>query len=200
MELKLFRFIGNVEYSICVGVQKDSDYYRPYKYLDRDYDISERDFEYESKSKYRGIRWQYKSLEHTNWLSKLFHCKEKLRVRTVELHEDEETIFAYPTPDYKYIVAVYSGISRKFSMPNNAVVYNLDGSIHKVLAPPKLINEHWNGNSKPGKCFFSVSWDVKDGEKILCLHIAAGFDWVEVRELDVEMGEFCSDWSRIYRL
>jgi hypothetical protein len=147
-----------------------------------------------------GVKWKYESLEYSNWLSKSFHCEKKMKKKTIELFEEMVTIMAYPSPDYKYIVASYIGISQKFPMPNNAVIYNLDGSINKILTPPILINEYWHTSSIRGECFFNMGWDIKDGKVFLCFHIAVGFDWVEVRELNAETGEFSNDWSRVYKM
>ncbi|GHV15278.1 hypothetical protein FACS1894169_06160 [Bacteroidia bacterium] len=147
---------------------------------------------------YNAARWSYKSLEYSNWLSKLFHCRRKLKKRIIELFEENVTIIAYPSPEYKYIIAIYSG-SHNFPIPNNAVVYNLDGSIHKILTPPKVINDFFQGGDPQGKSFYNVNWDIKDGKIFLCLTINI-FDMMEVRELNAETGEFSTDWSRVYRL
>ncbi len=52
----------------------------------------------------------------------------------------EGCFFAYPSVDENYIIAIYPLEDKEFPSPNNAVVYNLDGSLHKVLTPPKLIS------------------------------------------------------------
>ncbi|AZA74941.1 hypothetical protein [Chryseobacterium indoltheticum] len=61
-------------------------------------------------------------------------------------HNDEEIILedenadlkGYPTANLKNVVVIYLGINGKHKPPHNCVIYNLDGSIHKILEIPSL--------------------------------------------------------------
>ncbi|ADB40282.1 hypothetical protein [Spirosoma linguale] len=99
------------------------------------------------------------------------------------------------------VLAVYEGNS-SYPFPKNAIIYNVDGSIHKVLTPPILIGSLASKYDKPieGSCFGGLypSWYTNSkGEKVV--GIAIKFppqyrniygDFFEVREINLESGEF----------
>ena len=109
--------------------------------------------------------------------------------------------FAYPSVDEKFIIAIYPLEDIDFPSPNNAVIYNLDGSIHKVLSPPKLISElaiKRLGKDNPPMAFAPdsiyfnhVNWQ-KDSSGNVVTSIWIGYDreWHENRELNPHTGEF----------
>lgn len=66
-----------------------------------------------------GVRWTYNNKE-------------------IILEDDNTSVEGYPTSDFKYVVATYLGIKGKYKPPNNSVIYNLDGSIYKILEIPAL--------------------------------------------------------------
>lgn len=143
------------------------------------------------------IIWEYKG----NWI----------RLKS------ESDIFAYPTIDMRYIVAIYQDNGGEFPVPNNAVIYNLDGSIHKILEMPKLISVRLqeeikkNKHSNPpleavpyetGLQFSGFGWD-KDKEGNIFNYISIKYlrDYSEGRELNPETGEIgrlVDDWYNYY--
>lgn len=109
--------------------------------------------------------------------------------------------FAYPSVAENYIIAIYPLEDSEFPSPNNAVVYNLDGSLHRVLTPPELISElaikRLGADNPPEpyapeSVFFDrVKWD-KDSSGNLITSIWIGYDreWHENRVLNPFTGEF----------
>lgn len=148
-----------------------------------------------------GVKWQYESSKCSKWISKLFCGKKRLIKRSIELFEEDVTIMAYPSPDYKFIITVYGFHSKLFPPPSNAVVYNLDGSVHKILTPPIVINKDiWGYKAVKGEYFDNINWDIKEGKIILYLTLAVrNTSWVEARELNPETGKFTEDWTKKWR-
>jgi hypothetical protein len=109
--------------------------------------------------------------------------------------------FAYPSADENYIIAIYPLEDKGFPSPNNAVVYNLDGSLHKVLTPPRLVSQlaiDRLGIDNPPKpyapdsiFFNNVKWDKDNNGKIVT-SVWIGYDreWHENRVLIPATGEF----------
>jgi len=132
------------------------------------------------------------------------------------LLDDNVDIFAYPTVYNKYVVAIYKGLNSKFPPPHNAVVYNLDGSIHKVLKIPKLVSpkilkkikeeKHSNppiednryGHYGMGLQFAGFAWDKdKDGNLVNSISIKYAGEYGEWRIFNPvtgEFGEMTTDW------
>jgi Immunity protein 49 len=144
------------------------------------------------------------SLDYINCYSKQCISWEYSGKKIV-LEDSKASIEAYPTVDSKYMVAIYKGIDGKFKPPKNAVIYNLDGSIHKILEMPKLLAErslaHIEKNKfsnpplelakyKDGLSFGGFGWD-KDKEGNLLNYISIQFDqdYVEGRQLNPVTGE-----------
>jgi len=122
--------------------------------------------------------------------------------REIEIFERDTTIYGYPDPLFQKIITVYIS-SKKYPFPANAVIYNLDGSVHKVLSPPILIGNlsSYSINPLRGHHFGGLlpGWDINSkGEKIQTLttmHSVSPINFryesfYEVREVDVETGEF----------
>ena len=121
--------------------------------------------------------------------------------------EDENTsVIGSPTTDFKYVITTYLGINGKYKPPHNSIIYNLDGSIHKILEVPSLKSplalkrlEFLNEENPPldtakyeGALCFSGGGGFKklDNGKIVNF-IAIDYDrelW-ETRILDPETGE-----------
>jgi len=94
--------------------------------------------------------------------------------------------------------------STMWKAPSNAVIYNADGSIYRILTPPELLGSIASKYKKQeiliGKCFGGLypSWYKNSkGEKVVGISILfpAGYsniygDFFEVREIDLETGEF----------
>lgn len=109
--------------------------------------------------------------------------------------------FAYPSVDENYIIAIYPLEDKEFPSPNNAVIYKPDGSLHKVLTPPKLISQlaiDRLGSNNPPKSFAidsvffnNVKWE-KDSFGKIVTSVWIGYDreWHEDRVLDPTTGEF----------
>lgn len=131
------------------------------------------------KSSYQGIRWEYEN-------------------KTVTFFEKGYKIHGRPTPDLKKVIVIYSMEHNKYRAPNNAVVYNADGSIHMKLKSPKLISELAKKHAPQRKIvnpvqlyFEKVRWVKDDNGNTVCA-VTIGFnrDWREERILDPETGVF----------
>lgn len=118
-----------------------------------------------------------------------------------------------PTIDFQYVVAIYQEANGQYCPPSNAVIYNLDGSIHKVLSVPPFISDRLikriaeNGDSNPPTklphpelipVFKGFSWDKdKYGNIFNYISIAYDRDYGEGRKLNPEtgeIGELVDDW------
>lgn len=168
MDLKLEYFYNDITHPINIGVGVYS-----YGIPEDSYYISE------LSNCLHGVRWQYEN-------------------KTIELYEEGVRINAYPSPDYKYIIAVYRNRSKLFSYPDNCVVYNLDGSIHKRISTPLLFNPR--SNNKRGECFYTVDWAKKEDEIVVELWVSDGgvyWEWIERIEFNPETGEFGEFLSQV---
>jgi hypothetical protein len=139
------------------------------------------------KSDYSGVRWESSG-------------------RIISMMETGRSVYGRPTPDMKRVVVVYPYDHPVYSSPNNAVVYNADGSIHMQLKAPKLISDlakqqarfiHYKGGLS---LFFNdVDWKKNsDGKVVVAVSFGFNRDWHEERELNPETGEFgeCLDSGR----
>lgn len=138
----------------------------------------------------------------------------------VVVKNDNVDIFAYPSTDKNYMIVVYEGENNQFPMPNNAVIYNLDGSIHKVLKVPELVSpkilekikeeKHSNppiednryGNYGQGLQFGGFAWG-KDEEGNLINTISIKYtgeygEWRVFNPKTGEFGEMTNDWYQNY--
>ena len=167
------------------------------------------------RSEYDNVS-QKEALEYINCYSKESFSWVFENIQII-LNDEFVSIKAYPSICQNYIVAIYQGKDGAFPQPNNAVIYNLNGSIHKVLEIPKLISprlleqiEKNNESNPPLEAvkydndlgFLSFGWD-KDKEGILFNYISIQYhrDYGEGRELNVERGEIgrlIEDWYNYY--
>ncbi|AZA74940.1 hypothetical protein EG358_14715 [Chryseobacterium indoltheticum] len=132
------------------------------------------------------------------------------------ISDEKVSVYGYPTVDNKYII-IYKGIDGQFKPPNNAVIYNLDGSIHMILEIPQLISERAKkylekeklGNPplelvkyESGLNFLSFGWRKNEnGEHFNYISIQYDLDYGEGRELNTETGEIgrlIDDWYNYY--
>lgn len=136
------------------------------------------------------------------------------------IEDSELSVHGYPTVDRNFMVVIYEEKSNKFSPPNNAVIYNLDGSIHKVLKIPELISPKIlkkikieNHNNPPlednrygyygqGLQFGGFVWSKDaNGYLIDSISIKYAGEYGEWRAFNPETGEFgemISDWYQSY--
>lgn len=70
----------------------------------------------------KGVRWEFDN-------------------NLVEILERGKKIEGSPTPDPQYVVVIYPMDHEVYRAPNNAVVYNADGSVHLQLTAPEPISE-----------------------------------------------------------
>jgi len=124
------------------------------------------------------------------WIRKLPNTEN------IQLFETNSRIMAYPSPDFKFVVALYDGYnSTKFPAPSNVVVYNENGTIHKIISCPILKTPDRDGKFVQGYKFNNIGWtNNKKGEVTIYLDIEessnAYIDWYERREFNPETGEF----------
>lgn len=115
--------------------------------------------------------------------------------RQILLFEKNVRIIGYPSVDMSYVVAVYFGNSRRYPIPNNCVVYNLDGSIHKLITTPLLMTPDDNGRYNKGYCFSNIIWYKKTNNELTLSLIVeeenwSWIPWYEVIEFDPKIGKF----------
>jgi hypothetical protein len=131
------------------------------------------------KSKSVGVRWMF---DH----------------KVIDILESSVSIEGYPTPDRKRVVVVYRYDHPVYSSPNNAILYNADGSIHLQLKVPGLISDLAKKRSRflnyesPLRTYFdNARWDKNSkGELVSAVRIGFDRDWLETRELNSDTGEF----------
>jgi hypothetical protein len=147
-------------------------------------DIASRDLveKYHSSNANKGIIWTYRNKE-------------------IIIEDKNIDIIGYPTLDYKYIVAIYLGNNNKFPPPCNAVIFNIDGSIHKIIDMPilkshlvteRIIAQHQRNPplENPDLYFSGFCWSNPEIHKIINLiTITYNKDLWESRVLDPESGE-----------
>ena len=170
------------------------------------------------RSQFENVSKEY-ATEYMNAYSKegLFWFYNNKRVL---LEDQYSTIYGYPNVDQNYVIVIYKDQNDQFSMPNNAVVYNLDGSIHRSLEMPKLIspkildNIQQEGHSNPpiedkryghygmGLQFAGFSWNKdQDGNLYNAISIQYAGEYGEWRVLNPEngtFGELVDDWYQSY--
>lgn len=149
-----------------------------------------------------------KALKYINSESKESYSWEYFDEK-ITIEDRIVSVQGYPTVDGKFMIIVYNGENNQFSMPNNAVVYNLDGSIHRVLKVPELVSpkiikkieeeKHSNppiednryGHYGEGLQFTGFSWGKdKEGKLINTISIKYNGEYGEWRIFDPKTGEF----------
>ena len=102
------------------------------------------------------------------------------------------------TPDLKKIVIVYPPEHPEFPSPNNAAIYNEDGSLYLKLTCPDPVSElgrerkrHMNFEG-PLRLFFSDAvWRKNEKDELVqVINIGFDFEYYETRELNFVTGEF----------
>jgi hypothetical protein len=132
------------------------------------------------------------------------HVYWKFDNKTITLIDDIASVSGFPSVCNQYFVAIYESKSETFKPPSNAVIYNLDGSIHKVLkitellAPTVLKRIEMNGDANPpleaakyeGGLFFNgFDWyRDQNNNYINRIAITYDLDWIEYRVLNVTTG------------
>src|SRR5690606_9658471 len=123
---------------------------------------------------------------------------------------NNDVIFGCPSIDMRYVIAIYSGDQEEYTPPNNAVIYNADGSIHKVLKAPILVsdaakNQGWYKRQLDTTIGFTgVDWKTDSkGQKVVVMEISDHYYKImkEYRVLDPETGKFgeCVDSRMEYK-
>jgi hypothetical protein len=136
------------------------------------------------QGQYVGVKWRYGKND-------------------VLISSDNIISHVYPSHNLKYMIVVYNNYST-YKTPYNAIVYNEDGSIHKILTPPpfrsKLILDRLkidNVKNPPlhiredGVYFDGISWGHNSKKQLVTL-IDIGYDreYIETRVLYPKTGEF----------
>ena len=121
------------------------------------------------------------------------------------LIEDKSvSVQGYPSVALDYMVVVYQGTNGRFLSPNNAVVYNLDGTIHRILEMPKILSKNilrridfyelpnppLSDIGEDGLAFGGFGWSKNEkGEMLNSIAITYDREWYENRLLNPETGE-----------
>ena len=101
-------------------------------------------------------------------------------------------IIAYPTPDLTFVVVIYHPMDNAdFAAPNNAVIYNMDGSIHHRMKQQKLVSDLAKKHLKEySELFESVYWaNDKNGNVVMAVEVGFKRDFYERRILNPNTGE-----------
>lgn len=159
------------------------------------------------------------ALEYINTYSKESFSWEFSDEKII-IQDDNVSVQGYPSVDKNYMIVIYEGENNQFPMPNNAVVYNLDGSIHRVLKIPNLLSpkilekieeeKHSNppiedtryGHYGQGLQFAGFSWHKDEkGDLVNTISIKYAGEYGEWRIFNPKTGEFgklTSDWYQSY--
>lgn len=137
-----------------------------------------------------GIKWRYRGAEY------VMDCG--YAIQAVPLPESDGFLIVYP--DFH---------KAPLTHPDNAAIYNADGSLRFRLKAPKPLSRHWPGyvhtagqiEKHPAEGFLQVGWNVNDfGE--LCTWEAPYLMWANIglhcdvyerRYFDPATGEFDLD-------
>jgi hypothetical protein len=108
--------------------------------------------------------------------------------------EDNYSVTGYPTEKMDGVVAIYGLNSKKFPAPNNAAIFNADGSFRLQLEVPEEMLSTNAQRMKPNKseCYFQqAGWSINSkGEKVTHVWICfAKGEYYEVRALNTQIGE-----------
>lgn len=117
----------------------------------------------------------------------------------IQLWSNNGDVTGLPSIDMQYVIAIYKGEGVEYQTPRNGIIYNADGSLHKVLKVPLLISESakqrgWY-KKQPDETigFTGVDWKKdKNGQMVVVMEISElPFQILkEYRVLDPETGEF----------
>ena len=129
-----------------------------------------------------GICWEYHNQEGD--------------LREVEIFEDGKNLFAYPSPDIKYMIVLFDRNSEYYPHPKNLVVFYPNGKIKHIVGLPELISEYAivNTNNPMGVdksgYFKGMGWLEKNEKVIMKVDIHFAWENTETREFNPETGEF----------
>ena len=129
-----------------------------------------------------GVCWEY-------------HNKEG-DLSEVDIFEEGKSLFAYPSPDMKYMVVKFSMDSEYCPHPNNLVVFYPNGKIKHIIGLPELISDYaiTNRQNPMGEVkegyFSGIGWSKRDEKIIMKVDIHFAWENTETREFDPETGEF----------
>ena len=153
---------------------------------------------YINSSSKQGVSW-----EHNN--------------KQIIIADPTVSVIGYPTVNLDYVVVIYDGIMGEFKPPQNAVIYNLDGSIHKILEVSSFISYRLinrikeNGDSNPPTqlphkelipSFKGFGWEKdKIGNLFNYISVKYDRDYGEGRILNPDtgqLGELVDDWHEYH--
>lgn len=101
--------------------------------------------------------------------------------KKIIIEDPKVSVYGYPTVDMNFMIVIYKGLGGKFPPPQNAVVYNLDGSVQKVLEIPNLISPKIMGKIKEQKHSNPPIEDNRYGHYGMGLEFV-GFGWKKDKE------------------
>lgn len=110
----------------------------------------------------------------------------------IKLSESECAISGCPSLDYQFFLSDWWN-SNSYPKPNNAVLFNPDGTIHKVLEQPLLLSEYAKElGIERGDYFMFPSWKKhpETGETVLTIDISFYQMYYETRVVNAESGTF----------
>jgi hypothetical protein len=130
------------------------------------------------KSTSTGIKWLYNGKE-------------------IVIGLPNEHLQGYPTPDLNKVVIVYPPENSEHAAPDNAVIYNADGTVFMQLKAPALVSDlakqraRFMTYNSPFKLFFdTASWEKdSQGKTVMAMRLGFDHDWLEKRVLDYETGQ-----------
>ncbi|MFN6087996.1 MAG: hypothetical protein ACK47E_04540 [Cyclobacteriaceae bacterium] len=131
----------------------------------------------------------------------------------IVLKDSSGSIKGFPSTDLNFIITIHHGSESKYQPPNNAVIYNLDGTVYKVLDMPELLSPiitkrlkylslpnppiKWSTN-EGGLKFDGFMWKRnKSGELVDAISILFDREIWESRILNVKLGKIgeCLDYG-----
>lgn len=117
----------------------------------------------------------------------------------IVLQEVGFDLFGFPTPDLKKVIVIYPYNHSRFASPDNAVLYNSDGTINAIIKSPNLISEIAIEREKqigkllyPSQTFTHVNWE-QDRNGIIRNSLKIDYEdffWTEIRIFNYEMMDF----------
>ena len=164
MNIHNLKFIGNDDNSceVVLGVKVN-----PYPYVEEN---KEEGWQRENplRGGQHGLQWNFQG-------------------KTIKIFDDSH-IFGYPDPQMDSVVAIYPLDSKLYPAPNNAVIYNPDGTLRMQLKMPSLASGE---TDKEYAYFKQVGWDeYPPGNPVTAMWIGYGDYQFEIRILNTETGEF----------
>jgi hypothetical protein len=126
--------------------------------------------------------------------------------KVIRIEDQIVSVAGLPSADRQFVVAVFLGNCVQFPLPNNAVVYNLDGSLHSILKLPPFITPviikrleflkqpnppmSYAGRKKDWLGFTGFSWRKEGSAVINAATIEFEDGTFEIRKLDISTGQF----------